>query len=142
MKQNFLAVKKFLEGKYPDLVGKVTGSNFPAPPIIDVLLKILTGVQLLTMALIMFGDRLWTNILRFRQVPSWYYPIKQHGFQCALLVFFFIPTMLSRYVVTGAFEIMVDGEPAYSKLEMGRMPTLVDIAMAFDKLGMTVAAQS
>ena len=141
MKRNFLLVKKFLEDSFPELSGKITGGNYPPPPIIEVLLKILSGIQLFAMALIVFGDRVWTSILRFRQVPSWYYPIKEYGFQSGVALFFVIPTILNRFVVTGAFEIWVDGELAYSKFEAGRLPTAGDLSAIFEKLGL-VARQN
>mmetsp|Transcript_8979 Transcript_8979/g.14976 ORF Transcript_8979/g.14976 Transcript_8979/m.14976 type:complete len:146 (+) Transcript_8979:217-654(+) len=136
MKRNFNSVRKFLEDKFPDLKGRISGHNYPPPPIIDLLLKLLTGVQVLAMALMLFGDRFWTNVLRMRHVPTWYYPIKEYGFQCALAVFFLVPNLLNRWVVTGAFEIIVDGAVGFSKLETGRMPSASEIQMVFEKLGM------
>lgn len=131
-----MAVKKFLEEKFPSLVGRITGGNEPPPPIIDVLLKAMTGIQLLTMGFVLFGDSLWTNVFKFRQVPSWYYSIKQYGFQFSLAIFFLIPQMLNSYVITGAFELVVDGEVVFSKLNEGRMPDATDIVVAFEQLGM------
>jgi len=139
MKRNFVAVKKFLEEKFPSLVGRITGGNEPPPPIIDVLLKALTGIQLLTMGFVLFGDSLWINVFKFRQVPSWYYSIKQYGFQFSLAIFFLIPQMLNSYVITGAFELVVDGEVIFSKLKEGRMPDATDILVAFEKLGMVAS---
>jgi selT/selW/selH-like putative selenoprotein len=139
MKRNFLYLQKFLEDTFPELSGKITGGNYPPPPIIEILLKILSGVQLFAMALIVFGDRVWTSMLRFRQVPSWYYPIKAYGFQFGVALFFVIPNILNHYVVTGAFEILVDGELAYSKLETGRLPTAGDILAVFEKVGLVAS---
>ena len=131
-----MSFKKFLEDTYPELSGKITGGNYPPPPIVEILLKILSGVQLFALALIVFGDRVWTSILRFRQVPIWYYTIKEYGFQCGVALFFVIPNLLNQFVVTGAFEILVDGEVAYSKLEEGRLPNAADVLAVFEKLGL------
>ena len=137
MQRNFLSVKKFLEEAFPDLTGKVTGANYPPPPIVELLLQILSYIQLLAMAFIIFGDRVWTSFLKFRQVPLWYNTVKTYGFQCGIVLFFVVPNMMNRYVVTGAFEIMVDGEVHYSKLESGRMPTVGELIRIFEKLGLT-----
>ena len=137
MQRNFLSVKKFLEDTFPDLAGKVTGANYPPPPIVELLLKILSYIQFLAMAFIIFGDRVWTSFLQFRQVPSWYYTVKKYGFQCGVVLFFVLPNMMNRYVVTGAFEIMVDDELLYSKLELGRMPNAGELVRIFEKLGLT-----
>jgi selT/selW/selH-like putative selenoprotein len=138
MHQSFLSVKKFLEQKFPDLAdGRVTGGNHPTPPIVELLLKVLSCVQFLGMALIIFGDRVWTSFLRFRQVPLWYYDtVKRYPIPLGVLFFFVLPKFLNRYVATGAFEILVDGKLVYSKLESGQMPNPGDIITIFENLGM------
>lgn len=133
MTRNFLHLQKFLEDTFPDLSGNISASDFP--PLPTVLQEILPGVQLFAMALILFGDRVWTSMLRFRHVPLWYYPIKAHGIQCTVVLFFVIPKILDGFFVTGAFEIYVDDELAYSKLETGRLPTTEDVLVVFEKLG-------
>lgn len=133
-----MQAKKFLESNFPDLQGKVTGDNYPIPPVIDLLTKLLTGAQLLTMALMVFGDGLWTNILRMRYVPSWYYSVKAYGFQVGIAIFFIVPQILNKWIITGAFEIIVDEVTMFSKLEQGRMPSRSDIQYIFEqKFGMT-----
>jgi thioredoxin reductase-like selenoprotein T len=139
MQKSFLSVKRFLEQKFPDLAGKITGGNYPTPPIVDLLLKVLSGVQLLAMALVIFGDRLWTSFLRFRQVPVWYYKVKTYPFQFGVLLFFVLPNLLNRFVPTGAFEIIVDGKLLFSKLESGQMPNTGDIITIFENLGLTAS---
>ena len=137
MDGNFWSVKKFLEKTFPDLDGKVTGANYPPPPIVEPLLKIISYAQFLFMAFIIFGDRVWTSFLRFRQVPSWYYTVKKYGFQCGVVIFFVLPRILNRFLLTGAFEILVDGELLYSKLELGRLPNADELIRIFEKLGFT-----
>lgn len=132
-----MAVKKFLEDKFPGLEGRITGGNDAPPPLVELCSKILTGLQLLTMGFVMFGDGLWTNVLRFRQVPSWYYPLKKYGVQLALSIFFVIPQLLNSYIITGAFEIFVDGEIVFSKFKEGRLPDAKDITTAFESIGLT-----
>jgi selT/selW/selH-like putative selenoprotein len=139
MKRNFNSVRMFLEENYPELKGRIGGGNYPPPPIVELLLKCVTAIQVLAMALMLFGDRFWTSVLRMRYVPSWYYPIKEYGFQCGLAVFFLLPQLLNQFVVTGAFEIIVDGNVGFSKLETGRMPTAQEIQGIFEKLGMASA---
>mmetsp|Transcript_37039 Transcript_37039/g.42261 ORF Transcript_37039/g.42261 Transcript_37039/m.42261 type:complete len:146 (+) Transcript_37039:202-639(+) len=137
MKRNFISVKEFLESKFPSLEGKITGGHDSPPPLIELCSKTLTGLQLLTMGFVMFGDGLWTNVFQFRQVPSWYSSLKKYGFQLSLAIFFLIPQMLNSYVVTGAFEILVDGDIVFSKLQQGRLPNAMDVMTAFENLGLT-----
>ena len=42
---------------FPELDGKITGDNFPPPPIAELMLKLLSGVQLLGLGLVFFGER-------------------------------------------------------------------------------------
>lgn len=118
---------------------KVTGENYPPPPIIGLLSSILTGLQVFTLALVIFGDGLWTNILRFRRVPSFYYQIKDFGWQAGFCIFFLIPQLLAKYQATGAFEVMLDETMMYSKLESGRMPNVDQLVNPMVEFGLIKA---
>jgi selT/selW/selH-like putative selenoprotein len=135
-------LQQYLEDTFPDLNGKITGDNYPAPPIVELLVKVLSGVQLLTMALVIFGDGLWTNVLRFRRVPAWYYRVKEYGFQFGVAIFFVIPQILGNWMKTGAFEIMADDQLIFSKLEMKRLPGGQEIKEAFERLGLVAAGST
>mmetsp|Transcript_25593 Transcript_25593/g.59433 ORF Transcript_25593/g.59433 Transcript_25593/m.59433 type:complete len:145 (-) Transcript_25593:1646-2080(-) len=136
MKRNFLTCRDFIEREFPELKGKVTGENYPTAPIIELLQQILQGVQLLTMALIIFGDSLWTVILRFSRVPQWYYPLKDHGYQVCFAIFYLLPQLLGRFIISGAFEVYIDEELVFSKLESGRMPEENDIIFPLKQRGL------
>ena len=55
------------------------------------------------------------------RIPSWYLPIKEYGFQFGIAIFFLLPQLLNKYLISRAFEILVDGDVRYSKLNEGRM---------------------
>jgi len=120
------------------LAGRITGGNYPVPPIIGFFSNLLTAAQLLLLAFIVFGDNLWINILGIRQIPPWYFSAKQYGFQIGVAIFFILPQFINRYVVTGAFEVVVDGVVAYSKLRTGRMPTADDLVSIFTSYGLSI----
>jgi thioredoxin reductase-like selenoprotein T len=134
MKRNFVAAKRYLESEFPGL--NVDGDNYPPPPLIELLMKVLQGIQLMAMGLIIFGDGLWTNILRFRAVPSFYVKVKEYSFQMGVLVFFILPQMLNKYIITGAFEMILDGVTVYSKLATGRMPHAEDLLSPLEAIGL------
>jgi selT/selW/selH-like putative selenoprotein len=116
-----------LEKNFPELRGKVTGDNLPPPPLVALLLKFLTGVQLFGMVVALLGSNVF-SYMGFRQVPSWYYSVEKNGVQLAILVYLLLPQVLSKYLVTGAFEIILDGSNTiYSKIATGRLPQLVEI---------------
>jgi hypothetical protein len=90
-------------------------------------LKLLSGLQLCGIALALLGSNIFTK-LGFRQVPSWYYSVEKNAVQLAILVYLLAPQMLSKYLVTGAFEIVLDGDNTiFSKLAIGRLPQFADL---------------
>ncbi len=134
MQREFLGAKSFLEDEFPGL--SVEGENYPIPPIIELLRMVLQGVQLLAVALIIFGDGFWTSVLRFRSVPAFYYKIKEYAFHSFVLIFFILPKLMNKYVTTGAFEMILDGVTVYSKLETGRMPNAGDLVAPLEAIGL------
>jgi len=134
MERNFLFIKHFLEAEFPGI--HVDGGNYPSPPIIELLMMFMKGTQLFAMGLIIFGNGLWTNILRFRSVPTFYYKVKENYFVSFVVVFFVFPGLLKRYEKTGAFEMILDGVTVYSKLETGRMPEQGDLLAPLEAIGL------
>lgn len=138
MKRNFLSAKNYLQGEFPGIY--IDGENYPPPPIIELLMKLLQAIQLLAMGLIIFGDGMWTNILRLRSIPSFYVKVKEYSFQTGILVFFILPQMLNKYIITGAFEMILDGVTVYSKLHTGRMPNAIDLVTPLEAIGLVKGA--
>lgn len=100
------------------------------------MLKFLSFVQLCGIALALLGSNVF-NKLGFRQVPSWYYGVEKNGVQLAILVYLLLPQMLSKYMVTGAFEIIMDGDNTiFSKLAIGRLPQFADLLSPLAEAGL------
>jgi len=118
-------VKQWLESHFPELRGKVTGNNFPPPPVVELLMKLLSGIQLLGILFSLFGPSLFT-VFGF-SVPSWYSTLSKNGVQVAIFVYLLLPQILSKYIITGAFEIVLDGVSVYSKIETGKLPEHIDL---------------
>ena len=116
-----------MEENFPELRGKVSGENYPPPPVIELLLKILSGIQLCGIVVALLGPNVF-SLLGFRQVPSWWYSVEKNGVQIAILVYLLLPQMLSKWLVTGAFEIILDGDNLiFSKLAVRRLPQFADL---------------
>jgi hypothetical protein len=64
-------VREFLEYNFPELRGKVTGDNYPPPPLVELLLKVMSIVQLMGIVLAMLGGNAF-RFLGMNQPPSWY----------------------------------------------------------------------
>ena len=135
MQRTFLQAKKFLEDEFPHQVN-ITGGNQPIEPIIQLILNLLSLVQMLTLACAIFGDKVWLG----RQPPSLYYTIKGYGFGWVICVFWIIPQILNKWIITGAFEVTVDGVLIFSKLERGHMPSASDLTEPLIKMGLVQKA--
>jgi len=125
---------------FPELQGKVNGENYPPPPIAELLLKIMNVIQLCGLLVVFLGDKIF-RILGFSQVPSWFGSIQKNGMQFAIFVYLLLPSILSKYLATGAFEIILDGETIFSKLDTGRLPQFSDLVTPLVNAGLTQATQ-
>jgi selT/selW/selH-like putative selenoprotein len=141
MKRNFAQVKQFLELNFPELRGKITGDNYPPPPFAELLMKILSGVQLLGMAFAVLGSNIF-SMLGMQYVPSWYNTVSKNGVQIAILVYLLLPQFLAKYMISGAFEVILDGDTVvYSKLAAGRLPQFADLLNPLLEAGLERSSQ-
>jgi selT/selW/selH-like putative selenoprotein len=137
MKSNFLKVKGFLEGQFPELRGKITGENYPMPPILELLQNVMSMLQLAGMAWMVFGGQALFRMLGFSEPPVIYFTIQEYGTQVAIAIFLLIPQLLARFSTTGAFEVVLDGQRViWSKLEEGRFPSADELTGPLVKLGL------
>ena len=134
MKRNFVQVAQFLEMQFPELQGRIQGGNFPPPPVIEFLTKLLTILQLVGMAWMMMGGDKLLRLLRLvdanaRQMPAYYYTIQQHLVQIGILLYLLMPQILGKFTINGAFELYLDNNEnlIWSKLQEGRFPTQTEL---------------
>lgn len=140
MKRNFAQVQRWMEHNFPELQGKVSGANFPPPPLAELALKILGVVQMFGMAFALLGTNVF-SLIGMSYVPSWYDGVRRNGVQIAIFIYLLIPQILSGYMVSGAFEISLDGELIYSKLGTGRLPQFDDLVKPLLEKGLRQAGQ-
>jgi selT/selW/selH-like putative selenoprotein len=134
MQRTFLMAKKFLEGEFEHLT--VTGENYPVPPVIQLLLSLVQVLQLFSMAAALFGDTIWTWV-GVRRPPSLYYTAKDYSVAYFVILFLVVPKFFTRWTVTGAFEVVLDGVTmVYSKLETGKMPSAEDLTQPLVAAGL------
>jgi len=115
-----------LHQNFPELVGKVTGDNLPPPPMVVLLLKLLNMIQLAGILFVVLGRNVF-HLVGMRQAPSWYSTVEKNGVQLAIFLYLLLPQILAKYLITGAFEIELDGNTIYSKLKTGRLPQYADL---------------
>ena len=111
---------------------QVTGGNQPVEPIIQLLLNLISVAQLLTLACAIFGEKVFLG----RDPPLLYFKLKQYAFMWMAAVFWIVPSILNKWIITGAFEVFVDGTLIFSKLEQGRMPTAADLTGPLIEMGL------
>jgi len=122
MQRNYLQIKQFLEQEYPELRGNISGGNYPPPPYVPFLQSLVTLLHVFTLATVFIGERIWTLIPFVRTAPSWYHDLKAYPMQTFVLIFLIIPSIVTSSGTTGAFEIILDDEVVWSRLETGRFP--------------------
>lgn len=116
-----------MESNFPELEGNVTGENYPPPPFVELLQKLLSVVQLGGILFAVLGSNVF-SLFGIRRVPNWYYTVEKSSVQIAIVVYLLMPQMLSKYLITGAFEIILDGDKTiFSKLALGRLPQYADL---------------
>lgn len=143
MKSNFLKVKGFLEGQFPELQGKITGGNYPKPPLLELATSIVSMLQLVAMAWIVFGGETLFRFIGFSQPPAIFYTIQQYGMQIGIGIFFLVPQIMGGFATNGAFEVIVDGETViWSKLAEGRFPSADEMTNPLVKMGLALAQAS
>lgn len=138
MMKNFNQLRQLLETNFPELRGRVRGSNYPAPLYATILSYALTFFQFFTFVVMYAGDSIWRYVPFMRgQAPEWYYTMKQNGIPVLIALFLILPTVIQAHVKTGAFEVYLDGAIVFSKLGSGRMPTIQDVYTPLVQAGLT-----
>jgi len=130
-----MQLAEFLQQNFPSSIEDVSGGNFPAPEYATHLMSLLSFIQIFTLAAMFIGDGIFSMIPFISGPPKWYFAAKENPAFIMMSVFIFIPTVLNSFVVSGAFEVAIDGVVVFSKLESGMMPTGPMIIEAFAKAG-------
>mmetsp|Transcript_41868 Transcript_41868/g.61470 ORF Transcript_41868/g.61470 Transcript_41868/m.61470 type:complete len:141 (+) Transcript_41868:301-723(+) len=136
MKRNFLTLKQFLEENYPESLGNIHGENFPPPPYTSLISNLLSMVQMFAMAAAFLGDGIWSFVPFVSGPPSWFKTAKENSVMTMMFIFLIVPTFVNSLIISGAFEIELDGVLVYSKIQTGKMPSGMDIIDAFTKAGL------
>jgi len=132
MQRNYLELRKFLEDTYPGQIGHISAEQYP-PPRMGVLAMQAAGLaQVACVALLLGGDKVFQ--LLGTPTPDWYAAVAENKMMTFGAVWM-ANNVAAQMVATGAFEIVVDGAVAYSKLETGRLPSAGDIVKGMASVG-------
>mmetsp|Transcript_8683 Transcript_8683/g.21332 ORF Transcript_8683/g.21332 Transcript_8683/m.21332 type:complete len:101 (-) Transcript_8683:754-1056(-) len=95
-------------------------------------------IQIAAMGVALMGDNVF-RLIGMRQTPRWYEEVVTKNVVPIMVgIFLIAPTVLNGYVVSGAFEIVLDGNQViFSKIASGRMPNVDDLLAPLTKAGLT-----
>ena len=134
MKGNFMQLKRFLENQYPELQGgKVRGQTHPPTAMGELIGAVTQIVWFGGIALLLGGSQIF-SMLNIKE-PEWYEWMKANTGTC-FIGLFIMNNFGSTMMTTGAFEVYLNDELIYSKLQTGRMPTGGDITAALERFGL------
>lgn len=136
MGRNFLELKQFLENRYPELRDNIYGANYPPPYYKRLIASIASWTFIIGLAVLFAGDNIFGTLGVIP--PEIYYTIKANK-GLSFFALFMINTYGANMLSTGAFEISLDGDVIFSKLEQGRMPTIDEVVHILHGKGLHVA---
>nr|CAG4647405.1 EOG090X0DP2 [Megafenestra aurita]SVE92656.1 EOG090X0DP2 [Megafenestra aurita] len=117
-----------LQQKYPYLA--IEGDNYPPPFLRQKMAHLLGILKILLILLVVSG----TNIFQHLgvQTPSVWEWTQQNKFYACLMTFFLCNAIEGQLISTGAFEILLNDVPLWSKLETGRIPQPPELFQMID----------
>ena len=132
MRNNFLGLKNFVESKYPDFQGNVFGEVYPPSAVNVMLAQLASYVWLFGIVFLMGGNSIFQAL--GIPVPDLLEEVNKNK-MAAFVFLFVVNSMGNSLVATGAFEIYVNEELIFSKLESGRFPNADELIAAINALG-------
>lgn len=117
-----------IQQKYPDL--QIEGDNFPPPLYKTWSAQGLGIIKLLLIAMIIGNQNpfAWFN-LATPGIFSW---AQQNKIYACMMLFFIGNAIEGQLISTGAFEIIFNDVPVWSKLETGRVPSPQEMFQIID----------
>lgn len=120
---------KVLNKKYPEL--EINGENYNPSAHNMLIAKILSFAKIFVIILIVSGSDLGQS-----SSAVWQWCIDNRFYSC-IIIFFACNTIEGHLMSSGAFEILLDDVPVWSKLETGRIPQPLELFQIIDMhLGM------
>jgi selT/selW/selH-like putative selenoprotein len=128
-----VALKEYLEKHYESLRGGISGGNHPPSWAASTLVTAAYAAQIGGVALLFMGAQIFAA-LGMAQPPGWYNDMRENQMQ-VFLGLFLVSSLAQNMAATGAFEISLNGQLLFSKIQSGRMPTIEEIEALLAKNG-------
>ena len=114
------------------MIGNVIGDLYPPSNFAVLINNLATALWLGGSVLLFFSS----SILKALQVPESTISYIDSNKMMLFMGLFFINNLASNMMKSGAFEIYLNDELVYSKLETGRMPQVQQLLNILDKKGL------
>ena len=124
MRNYFLQVKAFIEQNFEEINWTISGVNYPPPPLSQVIAQVTGYVWIIGIVLVMFGSNIFKTLGITE--PSFMKVINENKMM-AFIGLFMVNSYGNGLLATGAFEVTLDGELVFSKLQSGKLPTGSDL---------------
>jgi thioredoxin reductase-like selenoprotein T len=135
MRNNFLGLKSFVESKFPQFLGNIHGEVYP-PPAVNVMIATLAGyIWFIGIALTMGGNQIFGAL--GMPVPDIVKTMNENKVP-TFMTLFVINSLGNSLIATGAFEIYVNDQLIFSKLQTGRFPNGEELVQLINTLGYQV----
>ncbi|XP_045471609.1 thioredoxin reductase-like selenoprotein T homolog CG3887 [Harmonia axyridis] len=125
---------EIIQQKYPFI--SMEGSNYEPPGMSMFLSRLIGFVKMFLILCILAGVNIFEYINQPR--PSWWTWCTDNKIYACMMLFFLSNIIEVQLVQSGAFEILLNDVPVWSKLETGRIPQpaelfqIIDNHMRFD----------
>ncbi len=128
----FSQIRNFVDSNYPAFEGNILGDIYP-PPTYAVMLNQLCGYIWMGGLAFMFAGNQIISALGLQNVEL----VTKLNNNKSSVIFglFILNSLCAQLVSTGAFEVYVNDELVFSKLQMGRVPVVEDIIAALASRG-------
>jgi len=121
MKRNYINLRDYLENRFPHLVGRIRGENYPIPPFWQMMSTVVGSLQTLSIVLVFLGGNRFVQKRMVR--PEWFESAQNNKLR-VFAGFFMLNMFVQNAAQSGAFEVSYAGKMIYSKLETGKMPNI------------------
>ena len=116
---------------YPEL--EIHGESYLPSPSVLTIVSIVDIASWVIILLMLFGDYFFQKLNI--TPPDIYVQAKENSMMVIALTFFLTNAVKQNLLASGAFEVSLDGELLFSKLQTGRMPEWESLLRALsDKL--------
>ncbi|CAM9817563.1 unnamed protein product [Hapterophycus canaliculatus] len=135
MRRNFEELRMFLHSHFPALAEarSVQGELYPPTAAAQALANLGSYAQMGGIAIALGGELIFDRL----GVPQpFFVPVMRRNRMPTIVGLIVVNSVCSSFLATGAFEVFIDGELVFSRLESGKFPTGAIMKRELEERGM------